>query len=123
MQASASKQHKEGGHGSKKKPNLIEKDDAVESSSESEDEEPGNEMERLLTFACLDNVDEKNKMELMKGMNKKTTKGLHCLEGVKPMARDMVRAKRQEVFKSQDPTSLGGKRGLEIKCNMKWARR
>ena len=38
------------------------------------------------------------------------------------MARDMVRAKRQEVFKSQDPTSLGRKRGLEIKCNMSWAR-
>ena len=39
------------------------------------------------------------------------------------MARDMVRAERQGIFKSQDPTGLGGKRGPKIKCNMSWARR
>ena len=33
--------------------------DAVESPSSSQDEEHGKEKERLLTFACLDNMDEK----------------------------------------------------------------
>ena len=48
---------------------------AVDSPSSSEDEEHGKEKERLLTFACLDNLDEKNKQDLMQHM-KKATDGL-----------------------------------------------
>ena len=82
--------------------------DVVETPSSSEDEKRGDEKERMLTFACLDNMDEKNKQDLKQNM-KNATEGLIGLQGVKHMARCMVRAERNKVFTSQNPTGLGGR--------------
>ena len=38
------------------------------------------------------------------------------------MPRRMVRARREEVFQSRNPTGLGGT-GAKIRCNLRWARR
>ena len=71
-----------------------------------------------MTFACLDNLDEKNKQDLVN-----TKVNLAGLQGVKRMARDMLRADRKTFSKPPSLTDHGGHNCLKIKCNLNWARR
>ena len=88
--------------------------DDVEPSS-SEEEVNGNSMERILTYAALDNLDDKNKMEAKQSM-KKTTEALSGISGIKHMARDLTRTMRDDIFKPRGGTTR--KSGPKIRCSL-----
>ena len=67
-----------------------------------------------MTFACLDNLDVKNKQDFVK----EAKINLLGLQGVKRMARDMIRADRKLFSKPSNLTGHGGQNCLKIKCNL-----
>ena len=95
-------------------------DDKVESASSSSNESDiADQKGCALTFACLDNLDEKNREELKKDTK---TRGLFGFKAVKRVARAMVREDR-EVYRQSKTSCTGlGQGGVKIKCNFAWAR-
>ena len=97
-------------------------DQASESASSSDSQvDTADRAGCALTFACLDNIDEKNREELKKDTK---TKDLFGYKGVKRMAREMVREDR-EVFRCKGsavgPSALASGRAAGS-SNLAWAR-
>ena len=77
-------------------------------------------MEQLLSYACIDSLDNKTQMDVMQGM-KHFTKALSSISGSMYMATDMTCINQHEAFKSHIPIGAARHSGPKIKCDITWA--
>ena len=77
-------------------------------------------MEQLLSYACIDILDNKTQMEVVQSM-KNFTKALSSISGSMYMATDMTCINQHEAFKSHIHIGAARQSGPKIKCDITWA--